>query len=153
MLDVVTSTHMYRPYLLGNRFLLRTDHNFLLQNFKESEGQLARWPKKLQHFDNAIICKQHSNADAMFRMVCSKCRCPIHSKGTDMAPAINVVNLCKEPIVKTRDIRTSQLSDPCIKPRRQGFYGKTSAKPSPDIIKGLNNEARSLFQQNVQEIM
>ena len=53
LLTVVTFTHQFRPYLLGRHFTIRTDHSSLqwLQNFKEPEGQLARWMEQLQEFD------------------------------------------------------------------------------------------------------
>ena len=45
LLAVVTFINHFRPYVLGRTFTLRTDHSSLqwLQNFKEPEGQLARW--------------------------------------------------------------------------------------------------------------
>jgi hypothetical protein len=44
MLALVYGTREFRPYLLGRRFTVRTDHNSLvwLQNFKDAEGQVAR---------------------------------------------------------------------------------------------------------------
>ena len=50
LLAVVTFIEHFWPYLLGNHFNLRKDHNFLcwLQNFRHPEGQLARWLEKLQ---------------------------------------------------------------------------------------------------------
>ena len=47
----------YRPYLTGQRFLLCTDHGFLtwLRNFREPEGQLARWLERLQELDFDIV--------------------------------------------------------------------------------------------------
>ena len=40
MLAVVSFLHHFRPYLLGRRFTLRTDHGSLLwlKSFKEPEG-------------------------------------------------------------------------------------------------------------------
>ena len=51
-LAVVEFVHHFRPYLLGREFTLRTDHGSLvwLRNFKEPEGQLARWLEKLQEY-------------------------------------------------------------------------------------------------------
>jgi len=45
LLAIIKFTRQFRHYLLGRRFLLRTDHSSLawLLNFKEPEGQLARW--------------------------------------------------------------------------------------------------------------
>ena len=53
LLAVVTFTSQFRPYLLGRHFTLRTDHSSLqwFQNFKEPEGQLARWMEQLWEFD------------------------------------------------------------------------------------------------------
>ena len=43
----------FRPYLYGQRFLLRTDHASLtwLLSFMEPEGQVARWIEALQDYD------------------------------------------------------------------------------------------------------
>ena len=45
LLAVVTFTRHFCRYLVDQPFLLRTDHGSLtwLQNFREPEGQLARW--------------------------------------------------------------------------------------------------------------
>ena len=45
MLALVWASHHLRSYLYGKRFVLRTDHSSLqwLHNFKEPEGQVARW--------------------------------------------------------------------------------------------------------------
>ena len=49
LLSVVHFTRQFRHYLLGRKFLLRTDHNSLtwLLRFKHIEGQLARWLEEL----------------------------------------------------------------------------------------------------------
>ena len=49
---------------------MRTDHSSLrwLSNFKQPEGQLARWLEKLDQFDNDIVHRPerlHSNADGV----------------------------------------------------------------------------------------
>ncbi|GFT17119.1 retrovirus-related Pol polyprotein from transposon 17.6 [Trichonephila clavipes] len=45
LLAIVKAVEHFHPYLYGRRFLLRTDHASLtwLLNFKNSEGQIARW--------------------------------------------------------------------------------------------------------------
>ena len=47
----------FRPYLYGQRFLLRTDHASLtwLLSFKEPEGQVARWFEALQDFKIVVL--------------------------------------------------------------------------------------------------
>jgi len=70
LLAVVTLIQHFRPYLLGQLFLFRTDHSSLtwLQRFKEPEGQLARWFERLPEFTFTVIHRQgkrHQNADAL----------------------------------------------------------------------------------------
>ena len=45
LLSIVTFTRQFRHYLLGNQFIIRTDHNSIiwLLNFQNIDGQLARW--------------------------------------------------------------------------------------------------------------
>ena len=78
LLAVVTFIEHFRPYLLGNHFTLRTDHNSLrwLQNFRHPEGQLARWLEKLQEYNFSIEHRpgrRHGNADALSRLPCTQC--------------------------------------------------------------------------------
>ena len=72
LLAVVTFTRTYRHYLLGNHFSGRTDHGSLvwLMNFKNIEGQLARWLEELQEYDMEVshrAGRAHGNADALSR--------------------------------------------------------------------------------------
>ena len=80
MLAVVYFTRYFKHYLLGQKFLLRTDHASLrwLKSFKEPEGQVARWLQILDtfHFDlQHRPGAKHSNADALSRLpTCDQCR-------------------------------------------------------------------------------
>lgn len=63
-------TSQFRHYLLGKKFLLRTDHGSLtwLFQFKCPDGQLARLLEELSQYDFSIehrAGRQHSNAEAM----------------------------------------------------------------------------------------
>ena len=78
LLAVVTFTRHFRPFLLGRPFVLRTDHGSLtwLRNFKEPEGQMARWLEHLQEFNFRIEHRQgrkHSNAGSLSRLPCRQC--------------------------------------------------------------------------------
>ena len=82
LLAVVSMTKRFRHYLLGRRFLLRTDHSSLrwLLNYRDVDGMLARWLVKLQEYDMLIEHRPgrlHGNADGLSR--CHKCKnaeCP-----------------------------------------------------------------------------
>ncbi|KAL5496456.1 hypothetical protein EMCRGX_G012740 [Ephydatia muelleri] len=76
MLELVLCFH--RQYLLGREFTLRTDHGSLvwIRNFKEPEGQLARWLERLQEYNFTVVHRQglrHCNADALSRVPCRQC--------------------------------------------------------------------------------
>ncbi|CAG2246096.1 unnamed protein product [Mytilus edulis] len=72
LLAVITFVHQFRHFLLGNKFLLRTDHSSLrwLFNFKDPQGQLARWHEVLSQYNFDIQHRagiKHTNADALSR--------------------------------------------------------------------------------------
>ncbi|KAJ8380732.1 hypothetical protein SKAU_G00015100 [Synaphobranchus kaupii] len=80
LLAVVRALHHFRPYLQGSHFLLRTDHASLtwLLNFKDPEGQVARWLEQLQGYDFKIrhrAGRLHWNADALSRRPCAAQEC------------------------------------------------------------------------------
>ncbi|KAG1926663.1 hypothetical protein F2P79_024745 [Pimephales promelas] len=75
LLAVVLAVRHFRPYLLGTRFTLRTDHASLtwMLNFRQPEGQVARWLEILQEYDFEVQHRpgrQHANADALSRRPC-----------------------------------------------------------------------------------
>jgi transposase InsO family protein/predicted aspartyl protease len=77
LLAVVKSVEHFYKYLYGRKFLLRTDHAALkwLMQFKNPEGQVARWIERLQEYDFEIEHRagtRHNNADALSRRPCSK---------------------------------------------------------------------------------
>ena len=78
LLAVVHFLKHFRHYLYGQEVLVRTDHGALrwLLNFKNPEGQLARWMElisqyklTLQHHPGRV----HLNADGLSRRPCSQC--------------------------------------------------------------------------------
>ncbi|XP_069187217.1 uncharacterized protein [Procambarus clarkii] len=72
LLAVVRFTRLFRHYLLGRPFTIRTDHGSLvwLIRFKNPQDQLARWLEELSQFDLKIqhrAGKKHNNADSLSR--------------------------------------------------------------------------------------
>ncbi|GBM36473.1 Retrovirus-related Pol polyprotein from transposon 297 [Araneus ventricosus] len=77
LLAIVKSIEHFHHYLYGRKFLLRTDHASLrwLLNFKEPEGQIARWIQRIQEYDFEIQHRKwtsHGNADALSRRPCKE---------------------------------------------------------------------------------
>jgi hypothetical protein len=89
LLAVVTFTRVFRHYLLGRRFTVRTDHSSLvwLMRFKNIGGQLARWLEELSQFDMEIEHRsgvKHSNADGLSRIPDRLTPCNCYEAGREL---------------------------------------------------------------------
>lgn len=96
LLSVVYYVKYFRHYLLGKRFIIRTDHKslFWLKSWKNpSSSQYFNWINQLSEFDFDIEHRRgsdHINADALSRMECCK-QCPFkHPKQTSMLNKLRV---------------------------------------------------------------
>lgn len=98
LLSLVKFTKHFKPYLYGRKFLIRTDHGSLkwLCNFKEPEGQIARWLESLSEYDYVIEHRPgrlHQNADSLSRVFCNLCpQCK-----QDTCPSVKVSEESVEP--------------------------------------------------------
>ncbi|GFU74544.1 retrovirus-related Pol polyprotein from transposon 17.6 [Trichonephila clavipes] len=77
LLAIVKAIEHFHHYLYGQKFLLRTDHASLtwLMNFRNTEGQVARWIQRLNEYYFDIRHRKgssHGNADALSRRPCPK---------------------------------------------------------------------------------
>uniref|UniRef100_A0A8C6KDE8 Gypsy retrotransposon integrase-like protein 1 n=1 Tax=Nothobranchius furzeri TaxID=105023 RepID=A0A8C6KDE8_NOTFU len=80
LLAVVLTVRHFQPYLLGTKFKLRTDHASLtwLLNFKQPEGQVAKWLEIQQEYDFEIQHRpgrKHANADTLSWRPCLVTEC------------------------------------------------------------------------------
>lgn len=99
LLAVVHFTKYFRQYLLGRKFIIRTDHAALawLQKTPEPIGQNARWLELLGEYDFKIQHRPgrcHANADAVSRHPClNKPSCSAcHQDVTKFCSAVNVTS-------------------------------------------------------------
>ena len=147
LLAVVCFVQHFRPYLLGRHFLLRTDHGSLtwLSNFKEPEGQLARWLERLQEYNFTIAHrpgKKHQNADSLSRRPCTQCGRESHSVDTTVIAAEVHTSIMTEK--SQAELRKIQLDDGPV-----GFILKaveTGQRPSSDDVRGHGPDAQRLNQ-------
>ena len=87
LLAIVDFVKMFHHYLVGSKFLLRTDHAALywLFGMKNLEGQPARWVERLGCYDMVIQHRpgvKHGNADALSRCP-ARCTQEIECSGPD----------------------------------------------------------------------
>ena len=148
LLAVVVFTRQYRPYLVGQKFLLRTDHGSLvwLRNFKEPEGQLARWLERLQEMEFDVVHRRgkvHTNADALSRLPCQQCGRDSH---VTLTPAEVSATSIVQPLQSalSDNLREVQLADPTLGPLLRGK--ETGEKPRPEQLGSLSRSSRRLLQ-------
>ena len=127
LLAAVTFIHHFRQFLLGQHFVLRTDHGSLqwLHSFKEPEGQLARWLECLQEFDFDIQHRRgnhHQNADALSRH-------PAHQP--DPSAVVSNVNA----------VHTMQTDRPHI-------LSSVTTEPFPELCEHSVTDLRKLQQED-----
>ncbi|MCG8622472.1 MAG: DDE-type integrase/transposase/recombinase [Proteobacteria bacterium] len=80
LLAIIKAVKHFHHYLYGRPFIICTDHSALrwLFNFREPEGQIARWIQKLQEYTFSIQHRAgptHNNADSLSRRPCLKDMC------------------------------------------------------------------------------
>ena len=141
LLAVVFFVRHFRHYLLGRTFTVRTDHGALrwLFDFKNPEGQVARWLEQLSAYTFSIEHRagvKHGNSDGMSRRPCpDDCR------------------TCKKgEIVIVREAAEGKASGERSVPRRRGRTGWTRAAKDTTLEKEkeLSEDWKS-DQQRAQE--
>ena len=80
LLAIIKAVKHFHHYLYVRSFVIHTDHSALrwLLNFREPEGQIARWIQKLQEYTFSIQHRAgstHNNADSLSRRPCLKDMC------------------------------------------------------------------------------
>ena len=99
----------FRQYLLGRRFIVRTDHQSLVWLFmlKEPRGKIARWIEILSQYDFSIQYrpgKSQGHCDALSRCENPKaCECP----GQDMSEPLKC-GPCKKCLKRAKDMLHEQ---------------------------------------------
>ena len=124
MLAAVYFVKYYRPYLLGRKFTLRTDHGALtwLHSFRQPVGQVARWSE----YKYDIIHRPgrlHSNVD------------PLSQKSTNEGIVSNV----KQSYSIAQDQRNNLDILPAIE-----LLENSSEKPSLNDISPYSHETKQL---------
>ena len=144
LLAVVFFVKHFRPYLYGRNFTVRTDHSSLrwLMNFKEPEGQLARWLQVLYEYRFDIVHrpgKQHGNADGLSRQPCKQCK---RTDEVDDRPAVRLIAL--QPAWTNDELAKLQSAD--IGLAKVHAAVKANVKPSVNDITAWSNAEKQLWQ-------
>jgi transposase InsO family protein len=90
LLAVVLALKIFKQYLLGRHFTVRTDHSALqwFKRSKEPVGQPGRWLETMEEYSFDIQFRsgaKHANADALSRRPCLKQSCYCHDFESEQA--------------------------------------------------------------------
>ncbi|GFT96771.1 retrovirus-related Pol polyprotein from transposon 412 [Trichonephila clavipes] len=137
LLAIVKAIEHFHHYLYGQKFLLRTDHASLtwLMNFRNTEGQVARWIQRLNEYYFDIRHRKgssHGNADALSRRPCPEnCRhsSRVETKYDYAIRQITTSTATPPDPWSDEKVREDQMADPDIKPLIE-FMESSSKKPS-----------------------
>lgn len=121
LLAVVESVKHFHKYLYGKPFRIRTDHAALrwLLQFKNPEGQLARWIERLQSYDFVIDHRKgglHGNADALSRRPCNiECKHCIKAENKNGVVDVRWLGISSDERWSPTQIQRDQELDPDLK--------------------------------------
>ena len=152
LLAVVFFMSYFKQYLLGRKFLVRTDHSALsyLQRAPNLMGQQARWQEKLGNFSFDIVYRsgvRHGNADGCSRIPCSEGRscCPqvddlcAHIFGDDGGGSDD-----SELYIQGWDWETLQKTDPDLGEVYAAFQLNSLERPSKKVTLGWSDDGKVL---------
>ena len=159
MLALVWATRYFRPYLYGKSFTVRTDHNSLrwLHNFKEPEGQVARWLELLSEFEYQVIHRpgaQHTNADSLSRKPCPQCGMSTSVETVaESNTATTTIAKAESSLLPTwsmEEIRDIQNADPDIKQVAHWLESNSIPNRFPKVI---SPNVQTLWNQRKQLVL
>ena len=117
LLAIVSALKHFHHYVYGRHFIIRCDHSSLkwLLNFKNVEGQLARWLTALSVYDFTIeyrAGKLHSNADVLSRRPCvDGCKyCDrVEMKSDPLVASVQITELKQSPVLEEKQITENYI--------------------------------------------
>ncbi|KAK2918385.1 hypothetical protein Q8A73_002756 [Channa argus] len=141
-----------RNYCVTRRECWRTDHASLtwLLNFKQPEGQVARWLEILQEYDFDIQHRpgrQHGNADALSRCPCllDECRYCRRHEERELGPSAAAVTTGEGEPFSREQLQQHQEMDPVLAEVRSWL--ETQQRPEWPAISARGPEIKLLHSQ------
>jgi hypothetical protein len=141
----------FHKYLYGQQFKLRTDHAALkwLLQFKNPEGQLARWIERLQSYDVVIEHRKgglHNNADALSRRPCCiECKHCTKAETKEGIVDVRLISLSSAERWSSEHVQQDQESDPDLQKIMKAM--KSGQRPTKQEMSGEGAIAKAYWAQ------
>lgn len=155
LLAIIKAITHFHHYLLGRKFIIRTDHASLtwLLSFKTPDSQVARWLERLHQYNFDIQHRPgslHTNADGLSRRPCGEKSCK-QCTSIEKRSCISLKTIpCGNEMWTPESLRAAQLDDPDIglliqwKTKNRRPQGKEVSSLSP-TLKGYLVQWDSLY--------
>ena len=150
LLAIVYFTKLYKNYLLGRRFTVRTDHAALqwLRRTPEPIGQQGRWLEQLEAFDFIVQHREgrkHQNADAMSRIPCPQCK-----RAEDLESQVYAVNQvfgkgAANDLWAAESVKRMQKEDLALGEFYELKIKAKDQKPAWTDVQGLSETSKTLW--------
>ena len=113
LLAIVKAIDHVHPFLYGQKFTIRTNHASLkwLLNFKNPEGQIARWLDKLQTYDFCIVyhtARSYQNADVLSHRPCFDTNCKHCQNQEEKHATENAIGMPNDCVVNVTQAHVSE---------------------------------------------
>jgi len=151
LLAALECTKHFHKYLYGQQFKLRTDHAALkwLLQFKNPEGQLARWIERLQSYDVMIEHRKgglHNNADALSRRPCSiECKHCSKAETKEGIIDIRLISINSSERWSSELLQQEQERDPDLRKIVEAM--RSGQRPNKQEISGESATTKAYWAQ------
>ena len=112
-LAIVFATEHFRPYLLGKKFIVITDHSALRWlHLVEPKGRLARWVMHLQEYEFDVVHRagsENGNADGLSHLT------PLYRGTPKVDDTGEFSTTCATTINPSHNLQAAQREDPRLK--------------------------------------
>jgi dUTPase len=161
LLAVVAAVEHFNYFLYGRPFIIRTDHSALqwMMNFRNIQGQLARWLEKLQQYDFSIVHRRgvkHGNADALSRRPCAEHDCvyclrreaedKVNGQEKEQRASLGVSIISPENRLTKEEIRDAQTKDEGVGPVLRWFE-ESLVRPDWSVVAPCSKVTKVLWAQ------
>ena len=159
LLAIVKAIDHVHPFLYGQKFTIRTNHASLqwLLNFKNPEGQIARWLDKLQTYDFCIVYhtgRSYQNADVLSHRPCFDTNCKHCQNQEEKHATENAIGMPNDCVVNVTQAHVSEgPQSPSASLPREGKEVRDVDQPEDEQLSPLQFRTHQMERKTIYHIL